>query len=85
MNKNKIRLKILELLQVQSRRCASYVKIDFIVKSIDEIGHENLLIHLNYLNKNGYVHIKQIYDGSISIETFMITDKGIELIKSFNR
>lgn len=85
MNKNKIQLKILELLQVQSRRCASYVKIDFIVKSIDEIGHDDLLIHLNYLNKNGYVHIKEIYPSPITIKTFMITDKGIELIKSLNR
>lgn len=85
MNKNKIQLKILELLLVQSRRCASYVKIDLIVKSIDEIGHEDLLIHLDYLNKNGYVHIKQIYDGSITTKTFMITDKGIDLIKSSNR
>lgn len=84
MNKNKIQLKILKLLLAQNRKCASYVKKDFITKNIDEISHENLLTHLNYLNKNRFIHIKQIYDDSIIIETFMISNKGIELIKSLD-
>jgi hypothetical protein len=81
MNNNQIRRKILELLYTQSRKCASYVKIEHLIENIDEIEVEDLLVNINYLAKKGYVHIKQMNDGFNTAKS-TITAKGIILIEN---
>ncbi len=81
MNDDQIRHDILKLLYIQSMRCASSVKIKFIIKNIDEISKDDLLIHIDYLKREGYVQISQIDDGFTITEECKITRAGIYLIK----
>ena len=85
MNKiklNQIRKKILKLLYIQSRKCASYVKIEFLIKNTEGIEYHDLLNQIDYLKMNGYIKIKQIDDGYINMDKITITSKGIDLIKN---
>lgn len=52
------------------------------IKNLDEINADDLLIHINYLNKKGYVHTKQIYDGFAKIQKLTITAEGIDLFSN---
>ncbi len=80
MRHSKIRMEILELLYNQSMRCASYVKTEFITKNVPE--NTDLTLHLNYLEKNGYIQSKYVYDGYLYTYKVSITAKGMHLIKN---
>ena len=65
MNKfklNKIRRIILELLYIQSRKCSSYVKIEFLLKDSPRIDKIDLLNQIDYLKMEGYIKSKKIED-----------------------
>lgn len=72
-------MEILELLYNQSMRCASYVKIEFISKNVSE--NTDLTLHLNYLEKNGYIQSKYVYDGYLNTFKVSITANGRRLVK----
>jgi len=83
MNNNTIRQEILEVLYKQKRRCNAGVSGEFLTKNLDEkIESEDLKFHIDYLDKKGYIIIKPVYDGFITIEKFTITEKGIDLVKN---
>ena len=85
MNKiqlNQIRRKILELLYIQSRKCSSYVKIEFLFKNNKWIDKKDLLNQIDYLKIKGYIKSKQINDGFINIDKITITSKGTYLIEN---
>jgi hypothetical protein len=85
MNKfklNQIRRKILEFLYFQSRKCASYVKIEFLLKNSPRIDKIDLLNQIDYLKMEGYIKSKQIDDGFINIDKITITSKGTHLIEN---
>ena len=85
MNKfklNKIRRIILELLYIQSRKCSSYVKIEFLIKSNKKIDKKDILNQIDYLNMKGYVKTNQINDCFIILDKIKITSKGTNLIEN---
>ncbi len=87
MNKfklNKIRRIILESLYIQSRKCSSYVKIEFLIKTNKKIDKKDILKQIDYLNIKGYVKTNQINDGFIILDEITITSKGTYLIENKN-
>jgi len=85
MNKfklNKIRRIILELLYIQSRKCSSYVKIEFLIKNNKKIDKKDILQQIDYLKMKGYVKTYQINDGFINLDKITITNKGTNLIEN---
>ena len=85
MNNNRIRREILELLYKQKRRCNGGVREEFLIKNLDEkIDINDLRFHVDYLDKKGYIIIKPVYDGFITIEKFTITSKGIDLVENLD-
>lgn len=81
MEHNQIRLKILKILYRQSMRCASYVKIDFLIEDMKEISNKEVLFHINYLKEKGYLNLEHINDGFAITEKCIISDAGVDLIK----
>ena len=85
MKNDEVQLKILELLYKQSRKCASYVKKDSLIKNLDEkIDYINLGVHVNYLVEKEYIIKRHIYDGFVTIDELKITEKGIKIVKNSN-
>ena len=85
MNKfklNEIRRKILELLYIQSRKCSSYVKIEFLIKNIKITEKNDLLNQIDYLKMEGYIKTRQIDDGFINLDNIMISSKGTNLMEN---
>ena len=85
MNKfklNQIRRKILNLLYIQSRKCSSYVKTEFLIKNVERIEKKDLLNQIDYLKTKGYIKTKQIDDGFTSLCKITITSKGTSLIEN---
>ena len=79
---NQIRRKILELMYFQSRKCSSYVKIEYLLKNSERIDKKDLLNQVDYLKIKGYIKSKQINDGFIIIDEITITSKGTHLIEN---
>ena len=81
MSDNKISREILELLYKQERRCSAGVKEEFLMEKMEaKIDENELKIHVDYLDENGYVLIKPVYDGFVTIRKVTITKKGIDLV-----
>lgn len=81
MDNSITQLEILGLLYKQSRRCASYVKKEFLIENLNEkIDAKDLKFHVDCLNEKECVIIKQVYDGFITTEKIGITEKGIHLL-----
>ncbi len=79
---SRVHLKILELLYIQKRRCNGGVSEELLIKNLDE--KIDLKFHIDCLNKEGYVLIKPVYDGFVTVEKFTITAKGMKLIENSN-
>lgn len=81
MSDNKLQWEILELLYKQERRCSAGVKEEFLMEKLEaKIDKNELNIHIDYLDENGYVLIKPVYDGFVTIRKVTITEKGIDLV-----
>ncbi len=81
MSDNKIHREILEVLYKQERRCSSGVKEEFLIEKMEgKIDANELKIHIDYLDEKGYVFIKPVYDGFVTIKKVNITKKGIDLV-----
>lgn len=81
MKGNEIRREILELLYKQERRCSAGVKEEFLMEKLEaKIDENELKIHVDYLDEKGYVLIKPVYDGFVTIRKVTITEKGIDLV-----
>ncbi len=79
---NLITRKILDLLYIQSRKCASHVNMEYLSRSIPELEYEDFLKHIEYLQKEGYVQIEDIDDGFNSMKKISITIDGLNLIEN---
>ena len=81
MSCNEIRWEILEVIYKQERRCSAGVKEDFLIERLEsKIDENELKIHVDYLDEKGYVLIKPMYDGFVTIRKVTITKKGIDLV-----
>ncbi len=77
----KLQREILELLYKQGRKCSAGVKEDFLMEKLEaKINANELKVHVDYLDEKGYVLIKPVYDGFITIRNVTITEKGIDLV-----
>lgn len=81
MSDNELRQEILEVLHKQGRRCNAGVKEEFLIENLEaKIDKNELKIHIDYLDEKGYILIKPVYDGFITIRNINITEKGIDLV-----
>lgn len=81
MKSNEIRREVLEVLYRQGRRCSAGVKEEFLIEKLEaKIDKNELKIHIDYLDENGYVLIKPVYDGFVTIRKVTTTKKGIDLV-----
>ncbi|MGB9980341.1 hypothetical protein [Methanobacterium sp.] len=81
MNNVKIQKEILELLYKQNRRCSAGVREEFLIEKLEaKISDKKLKIHIDYLDEKGYIIIKPVHDGFITIRLITITTKGIDLV-----
>lgn len=80
MSCNEIRWEILELLYKQGRKCSAGIKKEFLMQKLEEkIDCHELKVHVDYLAEKGYVLIKHVNDGFVTIKKINITKKGIDL------
>lgn len=81
MSDNELRLEILEVLYKQGRRCSAGVNEEFLIEKLEaKIDENELKIHVDYLDEKGYILIKPVYDGFVTIRNITITKKGIDLV-----
>ena len=81
MHGNEIRREILEVLYKQGRKCSAGVKEEFLMEKLEtKIDGNEIKIHIDYLDEKGYVIIKPVYDGFVTIRKVTITEKGIDLV-----
>ena len=81
MSDNKIRREILEVLYKQERRCSAGVKEEFLIEKLKaKIKENELKIHVDYLDEKGYILIKPVHDGFVTIRKVTITKKGIDIV-----
>ena len=78
---SRVRREILELLYKQGRRCSAGAKEEYLIEKLEaKIDKNELKIHIDYLDEKGYVLIKPVYDGFVTIRKVTITEKGIDLV-----